>query len=229
LAFDRFTIKILVPFTQISEVTEIKSGSSLRLVIEPSVYLDQIFLAESQAFDFDTAGFNLVMQQKVLFIERSLRDHKYLIYSDLDIAWLRDPVPLLMQILKKSDFAFQSEVQSNALPTLCFGFASIRSTIVSRYLFKKLANKVVEGSFDNPIADQVVLNEFYKRNMFFRRRVWPLSEGLFPNGLLYKILSKNEDDLFLADQIRPFIYHANFVIGVKAKAKFLRTYAGWDC
>ena len=227
LGFHDISIKILTPTAQLSELNEIKSKSKLKIFLEPNIYLDQIFSGETNSFDFDTASFNLMMQQKVLFIERSLRDYKYVIYSDLDIAWLKNPLPLLLEVLNEFDFAFQSEVQASARPVLCFGFASIRSTVFSRFLFKKLAKKLIEGSNENPVVDQVFLNEFYNNNLFFRKRLWPLPEGLFPNGLLYKILDKNEDDELLANQLQPFIYHANFLIGTTAKAKFLSKYANW--
>jgi len=228
LGFHDISIKILTPTAQLSELNEIKSKSKLKIFLEPNIYLDQIFSGETNSFDFDTASFNLMMQQKVLFIERSLRDYKYVIYSDLDVAWLKNPLPLLLEVLNEFDFAFQSEVQASARPVLCFGFASIRSTVFSRFLFKKLAKNLIGGSNENPVVDQVILNEFYKNNLFFRKRLWPLPEGLFPNGLLYKILNNNEDDELLANQLQPFIYHANFLIGTTAKAKFLSKYANWE-
>jgi|688.fasta_scaffold213222_2 hypothetical protein len=222
------TVKILAPPSQLSELVKIKDKSFLNITIEPNIHLDQIFSDGNRAFDFDTASFNLTMQQKVLFIERSLREYKYVIYSDLDVAWLRNPLPLLLEILKEFDFAFQSEVQASAKPVLCFGFAAIRSTIFSRFLFKKLSKLVTSGSAAKPIVDQVVLNEFYNENRLFRKRLFPLSEGLFPNGLLYKIFVKNEDDHLLANQLQPFIYHANFLVGTTEKANFLSKYADWD-
>jgi len=228
LAFHDITIKILAPTAQLSELNEIKSEFNLKILIEPNIYLDQIFSGRTQSFDFDTASFNLMMQQKVLFIERSLRDYKYVIYSDLDVAWLKNPLPLLFEISKEFDVAFQSEVQASARPVLCFGFVSIRSTIFSRFLFRKIARKLVISSIDNLVVDQEILNEFYNESLLFRKRSFPLPEGLFPNGLLYKILDKNEDDELLTNQLQPFIYHANFLIGTTAKARFLSKYANWD-
>jgi hypothetical protein len=190
--------------------------------------LDEISGSKDATYIYDTPCFNQLMFQKVLFIRRNLHAYRHVIYTDLDVAWLRNPVAHLNEVHKKYAFAFQSEAQSVCRKILCFGFLSIRSTIVSRHYIGILArNLKTSASLALYESDQEILNRLYQSSRYFHRAVYVLSESLFPNGLGYKLLAKDDEDTQLTQRLQPYIFHANFVVGLPKKRYLLQKYGDW--
>lgn len=196
--------------------------------IDTSPAMDELFDKTTPSHAFASREFNLLMVEKVTYIKKNLSLYKHVIYSDLDVAWLKNPIPYLRQINKKYPIAFQSEAQSSSTPVLCFGFASFRSGILAKYFFGKilclLRKSVKKGQI---LPDQVILNQLFETSPWFRLMVFILPEALFPNGLSYRLMTTNVDDGRLEQIPSPFIFHSNFMIGLPNKAYFLEKYANW--
>ena len=221
-------VRILTAFRDEQELLDLVKKYKLPIYVDAERALDEISGSKDATFIYGTPCFNQLMFQKVLFIRRNLHAYKHLIYSDLDVAWLRNPVPHLNEVHKKYAFAFQSEAQSVCRKILCFGFLSIRSTIVSRYYIGILArNLKTSASSALYESDQEILNRLYQSSRYFHRAVYVLSESLFPNGLGYKLLAKDDEDTQLTQRLQPYIFHANFVVGLPKKRYLLQKYGNW--
>jgi hypothetical protein len=200
----------------------------LSIYVDAEKGLDEIPSSKAGSHDFGTSCFNQLMHQKVFFIQRNLHAYRHVIYSDLDVAWLRNPIPHLNEIHKKYAFAFQSEAQSVSRKTLCFGFVSIRSSMVSRYYIGILTKKFQRSASLSALeSDQEALNRLHQTSRYFHRAVYVLSENLFPNGLGYKLFMNDDQDTQLTHSLEPYIFHANFVVGVPKKRYLLEKYAQW--
>ena len=221
-------VRIMAASGDEDELLELVKKYKLPIYVDTERALDEISGARVGSYDFGTPCFNLLMHQKVLFIHRNLHAYKHVIYSDLDVAWLRNPIPHLNEIHKEYSFAFQSEAQSVCRKILCFGFLSIRSSIVSRYYIGILTRNLKRSaSLALHECDQEILNRLYQSSRYFHRAVYVLSESLFPNGLGYKLLAKDDVDTQLTQRLQPYIYHANFVVGLPKKRYLLQKYGNW--
>jgi hypothetical protein len=221
-------VRIMAASRDKDELLELVKKYNLPIYVDAERALDKISGSRFGSYVFGTPCYNQLMHQKVLFIQRNLHTYRHVIYSDLDVAWLRNPVPHLNEIHKEHSFAFQSEAQSVCRKILCFGFLSIRSSIVSRYYFGILARSLKSSaSLALYESDQVILNRLYQSSRYFHRAVYILSETLFPNGLGYKLLAKDDEDAQLTQRLQPYIFHANFVVGLPKKRYLLEKYGNW--
>jgi hypothetical protein len=221
-------VRIMAASRDKDELLELVKKYNLPIYVDTERALDKISGSRVGSYDFGTPCYNQLMHQKVLFIQRNLHIYRHVIYSDLDVAWLRNPVPHLNEIHKEHSFAFQSEAQSVCRKILCFGFLSIRSSIVSRYYFGILARSLKSSaSLALYESDQEILNRLYQSSRYFHRAVYVLSESLFPNGLGYKLLAKDDEGAQLTQGLQPYIFHANFVVGLPKKRYLLQKYGNW--
>jgi hypothetical protein len=76
--------------------------------------------------------------------------------------------------------------------------------------------------------DQETLNELYKQNRLFSKKIFALPESLFINGLSYKLLSSEVNETYFSQNLEPFMFHANWVIGKEIKMRLLQKYGLWD-
>jgi len=221
-------VRIMAASRDEDELLELIKKYKLAIYVDVEKGLDEIPSSIAGSHDYGTPCFNQLMHQKVFFIHRNLHAYRHVIYSDLDVAWLRNPIPHLNEIHKKYAFAFQSEAQSVCRKILCFGFLSIRSSIVSRYYFGILARSLKSSaSLALYESDQEILNRLYQSSRYLHRAVYILSETLFPNGLGYKLLAKDDEDAQLTQRLQPYIFHANFVVGLPKKRCLLEKYGNW--
>jgi hypothetical protein len=221
-------VRIMAPSRDKDELLELVKKYNLPIYVDTERALDKISGSRVGSYVFGTPCYNQFMHQKVLFIQRNLHIYRHVIYSDLDVAWLRNPVPHLNEIHKEHSFAFQSEAQSVCRKILCFGFVSIRSSVISRYFISSLVkNLKPSGSLALHESDQEALNRLHQTSRYFYRTVYVLSEALFPNGLGYKLFAKDDEDTQLTQKLEPYIFHANFVVGLPKKRYLLQKYGNW--
>jgi hypothetical protein len=221
-------VRIMAASRDEDELLELIKKYKLAIYVDVEKGLDEIPSSIAGSHDYATPCFNQLMHQKVFFIHRNLHAYRHVIYSDLDVAWLRNPIPHLNEIHTKYAFAFQSEAQSVSRKTLCFGFVSIRSGVVSRYYICILAKKFKRSaSLPALECDQKALNRLHQTSRYFHRLVYVLSENLFPNGLGYKLFTNDDKDTQLTHTLEPYIFHANFVVGVPKKRYLLQKYVRW--
>ncbi|MGE0289416.1 MAG: putative nucleotide-diphospho-sugar transferase [Bradyrhizobium sp.] len=135
---------------------------------------------------FGSQQFNGISWMKILFIRQLLRDFEHVIYSDLDVIWLRNPIPYLIQVAQAYPLAFQTEGQPRFPPAVCAGFVSLRRSSRTTTFIDGLIELRQALSKDERIDDQGACQRLIETNSGWLRDIFMLPEALFPNGLGYR-------------------------------------------
>ena len=150
-------------------------------------------------------------------------DISHVIYTDIDIAWIRSPINYLRSVMEMYDFAIQSEALCTFPSLVCTGFMSIKNTQRTKELIDILlsrhVNAISEGS---NLHDQQILNLYLSENRHIYKDLFLLPEAQFPNGLLAGLFADAEKrDAYPASKIGPMVFHANWCKGLNSKREML--------
>ena len=177
-----------------------------------------------QSFEKDIF-FSLVQLKWVLFKKVSqLSASEFLIYNDVDVFWLR---PLLTDLL--SAFSETPNIQMMiqhftwvpGRPQLCMGFVVFRKGFFLSELIKEASELHAKLLETNPrTGDDDVITELYRiRN--FPVEIQLLPQTTFPVGNLLNLFSARDQFPGLKP-FSPYIFHANFVVGLPKKLMISR-------
>lgn len=173
----------------------------------------------------EDAFFSLVQLKWVLFrkvIEITRCD--FLIYSDIDVFWLRPVLPDLLDAFEKSP-STQVMVQHFSWmpgqPQLCMGFVAFRSGKYVDFLNKSASALHSQLLMKDPrIGDDDVMTEIYRRESF-PIEIQLLPQSTFPVGNLLNLFARRDQFPGL-HPFTPYIFHANFVVGLAKKLMITR-------
>jgi hypothetical protein len=180
------------------------------------------YSAMTEYFNFGSETFCRFMRSKWKTI-RFLLECGFLrvIYTDVDVVWIRNPLPLLKQVLERYEIAMQTEGVESFPPQYCCGFMSLRNC---EFVIKLL--KQLEDLLGNEVTnDQFVFNDLIASSDNLVYRIHGLSELLFANGLNNNKASDNDD--VLVANCRPIIFHSNWTIGLENKRLLLQRTGNW--
>src|SRR3954468_23335694 len=128
--------------------------------------------------DYGTEPFIAVNWEKVRYIRWLLDRYRHVIYADLDVGWLADPLWYLDEIGKVFPLAFQSEALPRFPPVLCWGFLSAKSSDVTLELFDRMLSKFDGRGRGQPLLDeQNTLDAMITANPALLGNIHLLSEG----------------------------------------------------
>jgi hypothetical protein len=151
-------------------------------------------------------------------------------YTDVDIAWMRNPMPLLRALLQTYEIAIQTEGRDTFPPSYCCGFMSFRN---SKFVFR-LLDKLEKAyrdivKIEPTVDDQTVFNRVIASSEDMVHRVFGLSEQLFANGLMAGAIVSHDDQLakVLVSHMNTMIFHANWTIGLDNKRLLLQRTGNW--
>lgn len=177
-----------------------------------------------QSFEKDDF-FSLVQLKWVLFEKVSrLSESEFLIYNDVDVFWLRPLLPDLLGAFRETP-SIQMMIQHFTWipgnPQLCMGFVVFRKGLFLRDLIKEASGLHAKLLETNPrTGDDDVITELYRiRN--FPAEIQLLPQTTFPVGNLLNLFSKRDEFPGLKP-FSPYIFHANFVVGLPKKLMISR-------
>jgi hypothetical protein len=179
--------------------------------------------------EYGTEGFIQVTWAKVRYLRWLLDRHEHVVYADIDVAWLGNPLRYLQSVAHHYPLAFQTEAIAKFPPPYCIGFMSLRSTEVSRRLLDELSSKCeYRISESRALNDQQLLRELVSKDPSWVSQIYPLPESLFLNGLGYKTLLATAPPAALMEGLlAPFTFHANWTIGLNNKRALLMQTGTW--
>jgi hypothetical protein len=198
--------------------------------------LDRLFETQARAgqedySDYGSAQFGRFTLHKWRAIKQLMESGvAHVVYTDVDIAWRMNPIPLLLRIAEVFDLAVQTECQPIFPPLFCTGFMSLKRSAFTLSLLEHLIKAQSSALAANPeVHDQKVFNHVVSRNRALVKRIYPLSEAVFPNGLLARLFSTQDAQLskLATAQVRPAIFHANFTVGLENKRRLLKRTGNW--
>ena len=164
--------------------------------------------------------FTLVQLKWSLFKKVSQTSNcEFLIYNDIDVFWLR---PTLADLVK----AFRNSPQSQMMiqhfswvpgqPQLCMGFVAFRLGTFFDHLIEKAMKLHAQMLKVNPRSgdDDVITALYHEEN--FPVEIQLLPQTTFPVGNLLNLFSR-KDQFSGLKPFHPYIFHANFVVGLSKK------------
>jgi len=170
---------------------------------------------------FDQNSFFSLVRLKWAMLEKLMLDNtfSYLIYNDVDVLWIQDPTQVIedsFNSIAHSEVLIQNFTSDPSQPNLCMGFVAFRNSVESIKIIQECAsmhNLLLEN---NPrTGDDDVISKYY-RDHSFSSAILQLPQGLFPVGNFANLFSRK--NLFPGlTPFRPYVFHANFVVGIKKK------------
>lgn len=179
--------------------------------------------------EYASIGFNDAMWMKVRLIRELLTTHGHVVYADLDVAWLRNPLPYLEQVAQHYPMAFQTESQATFPPSVCCGFLSfLRSERSLAFIDAMMAEDHVRVAAGRRTGDQAVAQWVLDTDPSWVTDMFFLPELLFVNGLGHGLLESTdlEPDV-LAGELAPYVFHANWTIGAANKRELMARTGTW--
>ena len=176
--------------------------------------------------EFGTEAFNRFTNSKWPSIRFLLESgFRRVTYTDVDIAWIRDPMPLLRAALQTFDVAIQTEGVDSFPPLYCTGFMSFRNSDFTIELLEKLEKSYPEiAKNESKADDQSMFNGIIASSEGSIHHVYGLSERQFANGLMADALDAYDGQL---PKINAMIFHANWTVGLENKRLLLERTGNW--
>lgn len=195
-------------------------GYHNRTAVVPSEWLGSNITKTTA--EFSKPEYNLITQAKVQ-IQYNLLLHKItFLMSDVDIVWLSPLVKDLIEFNLENSYAHMAISQdvNKGFMNYNTGFMYVTPTNFTVELFYKWIQeqkKNVEKS-----VDQFVFNRLLSKIRHNDNRILPLDKLLFACGKAYFHTKTNQ-----RFNIKPFIIHANSIVGVNKKISYLRSNGFW--
>lgn len=217
---------IFIGYLNLKDVQDFTGNPRISLI-------DLSFAAKELGIDNNTTGyqdyleshfFKLVQLKWALLAQASLLTScNYLILNDFDVIWLKDASSFIedaFEIFQGTQVLIQDNSSNPANPSLCMGFAVFRLNDSAKDLFEKLAGKHSRMyALDNSIGDDGVISDYFI-NEGGHRIIRLLPQSVFPTGNLISLYSPRFLFPGLAAPV-PYIFHANYVIGLRKKLLLL--------
>jgi hypothetical protein len=220
---------VVVPDEQADDFEDLKAEYGFELATLGSL----IEAADQKAFSRDyasygTPDFSALMALRMPLLRKFLETNDYVLFSDIDVAWIRNPFSYLERVLDHCGVAMQTEASELYPPPFCMGFMAFKSGVQAFALLDWFQAAYEADRSQNPTATmQVTFNRILKDEPERARQIFPLPEALFPNGRLHRMFLRHAEGQDLAQLPEPFIFHANWTIGADAKRQMLRRLGMW--
>ncbi len=179
---------------------------------------------------YGTSSFSHVMSFRIPIILRLLDQGRNLLFADVDVAWLRNPLSYLDEVLKHFPMAMQTEAVPVFPPVYCMGFMALAPRSETVTLLKSFQKEFIDDRLLNSSTSmQATFHRLLRESPSLSKDIFPLPESQFPNGLLHGLINnKSESNELIESDVKPFIIHANFTRGLDNKRAILRKCGAWS-
>lgn len=175
--------------------------------------------------DFSESLFYQIVQLKWQLLETLfLQDFDIIIYSDLDVIWISNPVDALQRVFSQDSgvaVQIQSFTTDPSDPKLCMGFVAFRNVEASRSIVTACKEIHLESLKSNYLTgDDDVITKYYSDNNY-TSKIRLLPQSTFPVGSLLNLFTTRPTFPGLGAP-KPYIFHLNYVVGLQNKRLMLR-------
>jgi hypothetical protein len=174
--------------------------------------------------NYGTGEFNYVMRYKFLAIRTLLGEgYKQVVFADVDIAYLGDFRSHLLRAAALYGLGVQSSCQPYFPNSCCLGFMYFtqRSASMAADLEAMVIRDAATGN------DEDLFNREMNRNKALVRETYVMPESLFVTGNGYMLL-RDDAPFDTVSKAKPFMFHANYVVGLERKVALLRHVGLWQ-
>jgi hypothetical protein len=229
VGIDADQVCIGCPENALKSVKRVARLHSRQIRVIRTQKLSETELETEQYASFGSRSFTDISWKKIFFIRQLIEVHPHVIYADLDVSWIRNPLPYLTQVAEIYPLAFQTEGLPRFPPVLCLGFASfVRSERAIALLDALIALHSDQIDNDNRLDDQAACQYLIENDVTWLRYIYWLPEALFLNGLGYRNLQGGEHPSPMEGELQPFLFHANWTVGTDNKRALLTSTGNWS-
>lgn len=174
----------------------------------------------------DTSFYEIVQYKWSLLKEMLAKDYSAIIYSDTDVYWNKTPIAEIEETFNSQrhiNVQIQSFSDSLNDPRLCMGFVAFRNTIETHNFIELCRDRHSSLSkLKDRVGDDDVVTELFKE-LGRPRWIVELPQTTFPVGRMLKLYASNSLYPGLGSPV-PYIFHANYVIGLRNKILLLKLF-----
>jgi len=219
---------IFIGYVNADDIRNLPHSSRISFVDLASEYRNlEIGHLSKTYVKFDNYNFNSLVQLKWVLIRKMFELTKNnFIFSDVDIIWLIDPsnsIHNTFQKLSGSKILIQNFSDSLDDPKLCMGFVALRNSIETSTIIlscQRLHRNLLANG--ESINDDYVITKYFV-DSGFPKTILQLPQKTFPVGNMLNLYGERNAFLRMT-QPKPFIFHANFAIGLKNKELLLHVF-----
>lgn len=177
--------------------------------------------------DFLTDDFYRIVKLKWSLLKSAVSlGYDYIIYSDTDVIWNRNPIPTLLLTFvedRESEVLIQSFTTEPHSPNLCMGFVCFRNSQKSLdFILLCEASHLSESSHSKRVGDDTIVTKLFTQ-LGYPKWIKELPQGTFPTGWFINLYSKKSRFPTLTPPI-PYIFHTNWVVGLDSKRLLTRIF-----
>lgn len=163
---------------------------------------------DSASGDYGSKGFNQATMEKfkaILDVARNSEDGETILYSDVDVVFLKETTSYISRCLEMNDVFFQDDASQ-----YCTGFFCFKN----KPSFRDILSSVVENKKKLPGNDQDVFNSMYGGDQRFSK---------FDPSIVFNTRSLwNSGDKPPVFPETMKVFHANWTIGVDNKEALMK-------
>jgi hypothetical protein len=193
----------------------------------PREFLAEFSTTNRNYRTFDEQEFFKIVTVKWQLFKRLIElDIETLVYSDLDVIWIRDAareIDISFKRFQTLDVLIQSIPSAPSEPKLCMGIVGFRiGKNVHDLIFAAHDIHLRQVMLGNKFGDDDAITEYYRSNGS-PHWIRELPQTAFPVGKLLNSFSNKQlmPGLYLET---PYIFHANYISGVRNKRLMLRIF-----
>ncbi|MBR0713014.1 putative nucleotide-diphospho-sugar transferase [Bradyrhizobium liaoningense] len=219
-------ILVACPLNAEDSVRHAVSAHSTEIAVLPDESLPTT--TDDEYAGFGSAAFSNISWAKIALIRRLIDAHAHIVYADVDVGWLRNPLPYLAEVARQYPIAFQTEGLPRFPPAICCGFISLRRSDRTIELLDTLLVQSRQSDHGKRIDDQAACQQLIARDATWLKDIYFLPEALFVNGLGYASLQHGSiPPVAMEHELQPFLFHANWTVGLESKRKLLAAAHCW--
>ena len=226
-------VPILIGFTRENDLVGLPKDPRMQFIkIDDSILRTLSINHENKYLSFSSLTFFQLVQLKWTLLFECLKlDYDFILYSDTDVLWIKNPIPKLQLHFRqhpKLHMQIQNFTEIPNEPRLCMGFVAFRNTNTTREILNYCSQKHHSSLARNPrYGDDNAITDLYIE-LQQPDSIGLLPQTTFPLGNLINLYARTFSFLGIQSP-KPFIFHANFVIGKKDKStliwKISKTYS----
>jgi hypothetical protein len=234
-AYDRTGVDILIGYLEKNDLPTLRPDVRVTPLLLQNQFATDVANLNGDYKDFSEDTFYEIVQYKWQLLEDALKlDYDYIIYSDTDVYWNKDPLPEIVAVFRSREevsIQIQSFTDLLSQPKLCMGFVALKKSETSLELLSECKSRhKVHSQEIGRIGDDEIVTQFYA-DKNFPNSILELPQTTFPVGRMLKLYSTTSKYPGLPSP-EPFIFHANYVIGLRNKIIlmkiFIRNYSTFE-
>jgi hypothetical protein len=219
---------IHIGYVDKSDVQEFESNPRISLLDLSAEYERLDFALNDKNYTgWANNDFFKIVQLKWVLLKRIMdKGFTFVVYSDLDVIWQLNAYQEVKECFgTRHDISIQIQSFSRSLsdPKLCMGFVAFRNDEKSRQFIERGASRHKIELLVNPrIGDDDIATILYQE-LEYPSWLCELPQTTFPVGVSLNLFRGKAVFPGLVAQ-EPFIFHANFVVGLENKVLLMKRF-----